>query len=119
MTNNWDKTAREVLRMCRDLDPRFYGAERQAQMVPAWAWALESSGITRRAALRAPAEHYANSTDDERPTIGQIIAAAKRWQQRYDNTPEGKAEAEKRRQARQEERDKQLAEGTWRPKGVR
>lgn len=115
---SWEQVALELMGMCKKLDPLFYGRDKQAGMAAGWGWALANSGMSRHALYQAPTEYYRNDVDGERATIGRLINAARTWQQRYDRTPQGKAELERRRREREDELDRKLRDGTWQPKGL-
>lgn len=118
MATDWETVARRLLRMCKTIDPTFWGEDRQKRMAKGWAITLSGTGLPVQAIYAAPAEYYRRSATGDRPSLGQLIAAAKQWQQKYQMTPEGKRAAQQERERRRAEIDKAIADGTWQPKGM-
>lgn len=114
----WENVARRLLRMCKTIDPTFWGEERQQLMVKGWAITLAGSNLPVKAIYAAPAEYYRRNSTGERPSLGQLITAARNWQQKYELTPEGKNAAKQLREKRRQEIDEAIKNGTWTPKGM-
>ena len=115
---NWRDVASNVLRMCKDIDPLFFGAQAQARMVQPWAIILMKSGLSPADIYEGVTAFYATAAPDSRPNVSSILSAARESIKNREMDQSRRDEVVERRRRREEERDKALREGTWRPKGI-
>lgn len=114
----WDDFALALMSKAKRADPLFWSDSRCRDMAPTWAAIFAKSGISQRGLYNAVDHYYANDASGERPTPGKIVHHAKMQRTEWLNTPKGRAWAESERLDREEERDRQLASGNWRPHGA-
>lgn len=115
---DWDDFAVKMLKKCKNIDPLFWSDTKWGDLKKAWGRVFYVSGLTEKA-IESGVEHfYANDTTGERPTPGKIIYHAKLNRAEWLSTPNGRAWAESERLEREEERDRRLASGNWRPHGA-
>lgn len=111
----WEYAARCVLTQCKDMSPTFWSVDKFDTLSVAWGAVFASARVSLNFLLAGVTRWYMQDTTGDRPTPGQIIAAAKIERSIWEATPEGQREAERRHREMEDERDKLLAEGRFRP----
>lgn len=101
--------------MCKKTSPTFWSTDKFDTLSNSWGFTFERVGLEPEWLYRGVARFFAYDTTGERPTVGQILAAARKEHQIYMDSPEGQARAAELRRQREDEREQQLRDGTWRP----
>lgn len=115
----WIDTAYTLLEMAKRSDPLFWSRDKFDSLSKAWGYALQRANLEPEWLYRGVSRFYEQNTSGDRPLVGHIISAARTEQRLYFDSPAGQAQAQEERRKREDERQKQLEEGTWHPVGTK
>ncbi|MEJ4100899.1 hypothetical protein V5S96_11105 [Corynebacterium mastitidis] len=109
----YTQVAADVLAMCRKVQPDFWNPDNHEKMATAWGYVLATRPYAPAVYHEAVGVYYAENPGDRRPGPGDIIAAAKVVRDRWEADPARREALAAHREQLREERDRQLAEGTF------